>query len=75
MYKRQDYHRGPIEVTGSEAFKSKTIALIARHQIEVTMRDPAQQALLDKARIDAAHEAADLEHERIVAAEMARHRV
>nr|BDG62563.1 hypothetical protein PSTH1771_28355 [Pseudomonas syringae pv. theae] len=70
-----DYHRGHIELTGSEAFKSKTIALIARHQIEVTMRDPAQQALLDKARIDAAHEAADLEHERIVAAEMARQRV
>ena len=69
-----DYHQGHIELTGSEAFKTKTLALIARHQITVTMKDSTQQALLDKARIDAAHEAADLRHEQIVAAEMARQR-
>lgn len=46
------YYRGRIELTGSEAFKAKAIALIARHELNVSMKIPAQQALLESARRD-----------------------
>ncbi|WP_447873050.1 LPD7 domain-containing protein [Serratia fonticola] len=44
------YYRGRIELTGSEAFQEKAIALIARHEINVAMKVPAQQAMLEDAR-------------------------
>ena len=44
------YYRGRIELTGSEAFQSKAIGLIALHQLNVEMKNPAQRALLDDAR-------------------------
>ncbi|HFD2071588.1 DUF5710 domain-containing protein [Serratia marcescens] len=44
------YYRGRIELTGSDAFQEKAIALIARHEINVTMKVPAQQAMLEDAR-------------------------
>jgi putative DNA primase/helicase len=44
------YYRGRIELTGSDEFKAKAIDLIALHQINVEMKNPAQQAALDDAR-------------------------
>ncbi|MDT3239617.1 DUF5710 domain-containing protein [Pseudomonas amygdali pv. morsprunorum] len=44
------FYRGRIELTGSEEFKAKAIGLIALHQINVEMKNPAQQMLLDDAR-------------------------
>jgi putative DNA primase/helicase len=44
------YYRGRIELTGSDEFKEKAIGLIAQHQINVEMKNPAQQALLEDAR-------------------------
>ncbi|WP_373561859.1 LPD7 domain-containing protein [Pseudomonas syringae] len=43
-------YRGRIELTGSDEFKAKAIGLIAQHQINVEMKNPAQQMLLDDAR-------------------------
>ncbi|MEQ4191349.1 LPD7 domain-containing protein [Pseudomonas syringae] len=44
------FYRGRIELTGSDEFKAKAIGLIAQHQINVEMKNPAQQMLLDDAR-------------------------
>ncbi|MGM7284718.1 LPD7 domain-containing protein [Pseudomonas guariconensis] len=44
------YYRGRIELTGSEAFQRKAIGLIAQHQLNVTMKTPAQQLQLEEAR-------------------------
>ncbi|RMT88628.1 putative DNA primase [Pseudomonas savastanoi pv. nerii] len=44
------FYRGRIELTGSDEFKAKAIDLIAQHQINVEMKNPAQQMLLDDAR-------------------------
>ncbi|KWT41471.1 DNA primase [Pseudomonas amygdali pv. aesculi] len=44
------FYRGRIELTGSDEFKVKAIELIAQHQINVEMKNPAQQMLLDDAR-------------------------
>ncbi|KPW63229.1 hypothetical protein ALO80_200041 [Pseudomonas caricapapayae] len=44
------FYRGRIELTGSDEFKAKAIGLIALHQINVEMKNPAQQMLLDDAR-------------------------
>ncbi|MBX6415908.1 DNA primase [Pseudomonas syringae pv. tomato] len=44
------FYRGRIELTGSDEFKAKAIELIAQHQINVEMKNPAQQMLLDDAR-------------------------
>lgn len=44
------YYRGRIELTGSDEFKEKAIGLIAQHQINVEMKNPAQQAMLMDAR-------------------------
>ncbi|WP_337580207.1 LPD7 domain-containing protein, partial [Pseudomonas coronafaciens] len=44
------FYRGRIELTGSDEFKAKAISLIALHQINVEMKNPAQQMLLDDAR-------------------------
>jgi putative DNA primase/helicase len=44
------FYRGRIELTGSDAFKAKAIHLIAQHQINVTMKNPAQQLMLEEAR-------------------------
>lgn len=45
-----EYYRGRIELTGSDAFQRKAISLIAQHQLNVTMKNPAQQAQLVDAR-------------------------
>ncbi len=45
-----EFYRGRIELTGSEAFQSKAIGLIAKYQPNVTMKNPAQQMLLVEAR-------------------------
>ncbi|MBO1811561.1 hypothetical protein J4G53_25350, partial [Serratia ureilytica] len=44
------FYRGRIELTGSDAFRQRAIDLIARHDINVTMKQPAQQAMLTEAR-------------------------
>ncbi|MBD8577583.1 DNA primase [Pseudomonas syringae] len=44
------FYRGHIELTGSDAFKAKAIGLIAEHQINVTMKNPVQQMMLEQAR-------------------------
>ena len=44
------FYRGQIELTGSDAFKAKAIELIALHQVNVSMKNPAQQLMLDQAR-------------------------
>jgi len=44
------FYRGQIELTGSDAFKTKAIELIAQHQVNVSMKNPAQQLMLDQAR-------------------------
>ncbi|MBD8792718.1 hypothetical protein IFR53_24025 [Pseudomonas syringae] len=44
------FYRGQIELTGSDAFKAKAIGLIAEHQINVTMKNPVQQMMLEQAR-------------------------
>ncbi|MFA0921439.1 LPD7 domain-containing protein [Pseudomonas tremae] len=44
------FYRGQIELTGSDAFKAKAIELIAHHRINVSMKNPAQQLMLDQAR-------------------------
>ncbi|MEA9996487.1 DUF5710 domain-containing protein [Pseudomonas sp. AA4] len=45
-----EYYRGRIELTGSDAFQRKAIGLIAQHQLNVTMKNPAQQMQLVEAR-------------------------
>lgn len=67
-----DQYQGSIELTGSDAFKAKAISLIVRHRIDVTMRTPEQQAMLDAARLDDIFVSADLDHERLMSAELAR---
>lgn len=44
------FYRGQIELTGSDAFKAKAIELMAVHQVNVSMKNPAQQLMLDQAR-------------------------
>jgi putative DNA primase/helicase len=44
------FYRGAIELTGSDAFKGKAIELIAQNQVNVSMKNPAQQLMLDQAR-------------------------
>ncbi|HEC2117210.1 TPA: hypothetical protein R1886_005357 [Klebsiella oxytoca] len=38
-----------IQITGSETFQTKVIGLIASHGLDVQMRDPVQQAMLNEA--------------------------
>lgn len=42
--------RGQIELTGSDAFKAKAIELIAQHKVNVSMKNPAQQLMLNEAK-------------------------
>lgn len=44
------YYRGRIELTGSDEFKKQAISLIARHGLDVEMKVPEQQTMLNKAR-------------------------
>jgi len=44
------FYRGRIELTGSDEFQRKAIGLIAQHQLNVTMKNPGQQAQLVAAR-------------------------
>lgn len=44
------FYRGQIELTGSDAFKAKAIELIAQNQVNVSMKNPAQQLMLDQSR-------------------------
>ncbi|MEX6666878.1 DUF5710 domain-containing protein [Pseudomonas sp. W2-17] len=44
------FYRGEIELTGSDAFKAKAVELIAQNRVNVSMKNPAQQLMLDQAR-------------------------
>jgi putative DNA primase/helicase len=44
------FYRGQIELTGSDAFKAKAIELIVLNQVNVSMKNPAQQLILDQSR-------------------------
>ncbi|KQN49967.1 hypothetical protein ASE93_23610 [Serratia sp. Leaf50] len=44
------HYGGKLEITGSDEFKQRAIDLIASHGLKVTMKNPAQQAMLDDAR-------------------------
>lgn len=44
------HYGGKLEITGSDQFKERAIDLIASHGLKVSMKNPAQQALLDDAR-------------------------
>ncbi|WP_413484638.1 LPD7 domain-containing protein [Morganella psychrotolerans] len=44
------YYRGRIELTGSDSFKKQAISLIVRHGLDVEMKVPDQQAMLNDAR-------------------------
>lgn len=46
---RQHYH-GKIELTGSDEFKQRAINLIAEHNLELVLKNPIQQLMLDEAR-------------------------
>uniref|UniRef100_UPI0030C826E9 LPD7 domain-containing protein n=1 Tax=Pseudomonas ovata TaxID=1839709 RepID=UPI0030C826E9 len=67
-----DRYEGSIELTGSDAFKAKAIGLIVRHRIDVTMKTPEQQAILNAARLDDIVNTPVLDHERRVSAELGR---
>jgi len=45
------HYGGKIELTGSDEFKHTAIELIAAHNLNVSMKNPMQQALLDEARL------------------------
>ena len=45
------HYGGKLEVTGSDEFKQRAIDLIASHGLKVSMKNPAQQAMLDDARL------------------------
>jgi len=45
------HYGGKLEITGSDEFKARAIDLIASHGLKVTMKNPAQQAMLDDARL------------------------
>jgi len=45
------HYGGKLEITGSDEFKQRAIDLIASHGLKVTMKNPAQQAMLDDARL------------------------
>lgn len=44
------HYQGRITLTGSDAFKERAVALIARYDLKVSMKTAAQQAMLDDAR-------------------------
>jgi len=67
-----DRYEGSIELTGSDAFKAKAIGLIVRHRIDVTMKTPEQQTMLDAARLDDIFNTPALDHERRIATELER---
>lgn len=53
------HYGGKLEVTGSDEFRQRAIDLIASHGLKVSMKNPAQQALLDDARLR--HQAENVE--------------
>lgn len=54
----REYYKGRIELTGSEAFKQQAIGLIAAYNLDITMKHPHQQLLLDEAKKALANEPA-----------------
>ena len=50
------HYRGRIELTGSEAFKTRAMTLIAEYDLKLTMKNPQQQLQLDEARKKVADE-------------------
>jgi putative DNA primase/helicase len=46
----REQYRGRIELTGSDEFKQKAITLIAEYNLDVKMKNPQQQLMLDEAR-------------------------
>lgn len=46
----RECYRGRIELTGSPAFQERAIGLIAAYNLDITMKHPHQQLMLDEAR-------------------------
>ncbi|WP_449631948.1 LPD7 domain-containing protein [Rahnella aceris] len=46
----REQYRGRIELTGSDEFKHRAITLIAEYNLDVKMKNPQQQLMLDEAR-------------------------
>ncbi|EPU8562896.1 LPD7 domain-containing protein [Yersinia enterocolitica] len=46
----REQYRGRIELTGSDQFKHRAIMLIAEYNLDVKMKNPQQQLMLDEAR-------------------------
>ncbi|OVZ88276.1 hypothetical protein CBW54_09470 [Yersinia kristensenii] len=44
------HYRGKIELTGSDEFKQRAINLIAEHNLDLILKNPIQQIMLDEAR-------------------------
>ncbi|EPM9007968.1 LPD7 domain-containing protein [Yersinia enterocolitica] len=52
----REQYRGRIELTGSDQFKHRAIMLIAEYNLDVKMKNPQQQLMLDEARKQLADE-------------------
>ncbi|EPT3147116.1 LPD7 domain-containing protein [Yersinia enterocolitica] len=52
----REQYRGRIELTGSDQFKHRAIMLIAEYNLDVKMKNPQQQLMLDEARKNLADE-------------------
>jgi putative DNA primase/helicase len=46
----REQYRGRIELTGSDEFKQRAVTLIAEYNLDVKMKNPQQQLMLDEAR-------------------------
>lgn len=54
----RECYRGRIELTGSQEFQERAIGLIAAYNLDITMKHPHQQLMLDEARKAQGHEPA-----------------
>ncbi|MGK2894531.1 LPD7 domain-containing protein [Klebsiella michiganensis] len=54
----RECYRGRIELTGSQDFQARAIGLIAAYNLDITMKHPHQQLMLDEARKAQGHEPA-----------------
>ncbi|MBC8950075.1 LPD7 domain-containing protein [Xenorhabdus sp. TS4] len=52
----REHYRGRIELTGSDEFKQRAINLIAEYNLDVKMKNPQQQLMLDEAIKNLANE-------------------
>ncbi|EKS6645699.1 hypothetical protein QCD58_004589 [Enterobacter hormaechei] len=54
----RECYRGRIELTGSQDFQARAIGLIATYNLDIAMKHPHQQLMLDEARRAQGHEPA-----------------